>query len=168
MTTDYKEYLTTWITDVLSQPQGLLNSFPTCPFAKKALVDNKVQFLKSDDYVADIDSLFNNWDEQYDVAVVVCPDDVDANKFVDDVKAINESALPRGFVCLEDHVGIPETLHHLSFNNGKFNIILCQRTEGLNEASRALARANYYINWPDELYDDVVRWRFESLSQAAE
>ena len=166
MTTDYEEYLKTWITDVLSQPQGLLNSFPTCPFAKKALVDNKVLFLKTDDYVADIANMFDNWNDQYDVAIAVCPDTVDADTFVKDVAQLNETYLSKGFACLEDHVDIPETLHTITFNNGKYNIILCQRVEGLNAASRMLARSNYYINWPDELYDEVVRWRFESLSQA--
>jgi len=70
--------------------------------------------------------------------------------------------LPQDLVLLEDHVSIEESFHGIKFNNGKYNIVIVQRLHSINEASRSLERGGYYINWNDDMYNDVVRWRFES------
>jgi len=67
------------------------------------------------------------------------------------------------FIRTSDYnTDIPEKLALWNDNNGKYNIVIAQRLHSINEASRSLARDGYYINWSDALYDDVVRWRFES------
>jgi len=156
------DYLKEWILDFLSKPQELLNGFPPCPYAKKALIDNKIIFCKSEDYVTDIPTMMDNWDDSYDVLVCIVPDDVDANTFIKDVSNINNLYQNKGFVCLEDHKDIIEQFHSLSFNNGKYNIIVCQRSEKLKDATEVLQSKGYYNNWPKELYDDVVAWRLNS------
>jgi hypothetical protein len=158
MTTEF-EYLKEWILNFLSTPQKLLNGFPPCPYAKKALIDNKVMFFKSVDYVKDIEHLFNNWDDQYDVAVCVVPDDTDTVEFVDAVNKLNERYVDKGFGCLEDHKEIAENFHDLQFNNGRYNIILCQRLDKINDAAEKLLSKGYYKNWSKEMYDEVVTWR---------
>ena len=70
--------------------------------------------------------------------------------------------LDENLVLLEDHTKIDEPFHGIKFNNGKYNIVIAQRLKSINEASTHLARKGYYINWSDDMYNDVVRWRFES------
>lgn len=158
MTTEF-DYIKDWILNFLSTPQPLLNGFPPCPYARKALIDNKIKFFKSSDYVNDICDLFDNWDEAIDVAVCVVPDEEDSILFVSNASKINELYLSKGFGVLEDHIKIPELFFNLSFNNGKHNIILCQRIEKLNTAAAQLLSKGYYDNWPKDMYDDVVSWR---------
>jgi len=102
------------------------------------------------------------WNDSDHAVLFVCDDDIDPIKFVKDIKQLNKQFLPQDLVLLEDHVSIEEPFHGIKFNNGKYNIVIAQRLHSINEASRSLARDGYYINWSDALYDDVVRWRFES------
>lgn len=162
VTTEYKEYLTKWVEDVLSVPHDLLNSLPICPFARKAILDNRVNFVRTSDYNKDIESLLQSWDDSTHALIFVCDEDIDAVQFAEDVKELNKKFLPKDLVLLEDHVDIEEPFHGIKFNNGKYNIVIAQRLHSINEASRSLERSGYYINWSDELYNDVVRWRFES------
>lgn len=155
-------YLKKWILDYLDRPQSLLNNLPICPFAKNALINEKILFIQSIDYVNDIESLFSNWDETYDVAVVVIPYTVTATDLIQAMKDLNNKWLPSGYCCLEDHLDIPEDFHSIKFNNGKYNIVLCQKTCKLNEASAYLKEKGYYKNWTKEMYDDVVSWRWSS------
>jgi hypothetical protein len=164
MITDYEKYLSDWIDNVLSKPESILNNLPSCPYARAALKENKVKFQRSKNYIKDIDHLFDSWNTEIDVVVLVLDDDVDPTKLVEDVKTINEKYVPLGFGCLEDHVSILETLDTLIFNNGKYNLILCQPLDKLNKAAEALKSKGYYKNWSEEFYDSVVSWRFPKTS----
>jgi hypothetical protein len=157
---EYKEYLTTWAVETLSVPNELLNSLPICPFAKSAMLDGYIDIVKVDDYVLEIKETLSNWNDKFQAVIFVCADDVDAGEFVESVKRLNSEFMPRDLVLLEDHKDIKENFHGIPFNNGRYNIVIAQRLHKINEASRSLDRKGYYINWSDEMYDDVVRWRF--------
>ncbi len=161
MTTEYEKFLTKWVEEVLSVPHDLLNSLPICPFAKKAILDNQVKFIRTSNYIEDISNNLDNWDDNNHAVLFVCDDDVDPAEFVSNIKKLNLKYLEQNLVLLEDHTKIEEPFHGIKFNNGKYNIVIVQRLHSINEASRQLARKGYYINWSDDLYDDVVRWRFE-------
>jgi hypothetical protein len=152
--TESEQYLRSWIDEFLSKPDALLNGLPPCPYARKA----KIKFVETDNYIFDITQCLENWSAEYDVVGFVCGD-VEPASFVLDVRCLNDYWLSRGFVCLEDHKDIPEVFHHLNFNNGRYNLILVQRTEKLNAASKQLTDAGYYKNWSKNLYNDVVAWR---------
>lgn len=164
MTTDYEQYLTNWIVNDLSKPEPALNNLPRCPFAKSALLNDKIRFQKSKDYVRDIDQIFSNWDDKIDVVILVCDDDIDPIRFSEDVSKINEKYVPIGYGCLEDHVAVSETVGDISFNNGKYNLILCQPLEKLNAASEYLKPLGYYKHWDKDYFDSVVSWRLPKSS----
>lgn len=163
MITEY-DFLKSWILKFLSTPQKMLNGFPPCPYAKKVLIDNKIKFFKSENYLQDISSLFDAWDDSYEVAICIVPDDENCEEFVKNTDQLNKIYLPNGFACLEDHKDIPENFFDISFNNGRYNIILCQRIEKINDASKTLLNKGYFDNWTKEMYDQVVSWRFETTS----
>lgn len=151
---DSEKYLRQWITDFLDRPDALLNDLPPCPYAGKA----KILFLEVDDYVKEINKQLDTWNDLYDIICFVCGE-IDAGKFVNDVKYLNDHWMPRGFVCLEDHKEIPESFYHMDFRNGRYNIILVQRLEKINDASKKLMAVGYYKNWNADLYNNVVAWR---------
>jgi hypothetical protein len=158
MITECKEFLSQWIINFLSTPQSILEGYPPCPYARKALVDNKINFLSSSNYVQVISQEVAGWDNSYDVLLVECGA-VNKDTFVKDVDIINTEILAKGFVALEDHVEIEEPLHHLDFRNGKYNIILVQRLDKINQASASLKKLGYYNNWSNDMIDSVVTWR---------
>lgn len=159
MTTESKKYLESWIKGFLSTPHPLLSNFPPCPYAKKALADNKIKFVTSENYITIVENAVTAWEEQYDVLLVICGD-VNKDVFVNDVYNLNKKIMPLGFVALEDHIEIPEVLGELDFRNGMYNIVLVQKTSKINEASLKLKEIGYYKNWPTENLESVVNWRF--------
>lgn len=163
--TTASEYLKKWILGFLSQPQDLLNGFPPCPYAKKSLIENKIKFCSSVHYIKDICGAFDKWDDSVDVIIFIVPDDVDPTTFGNEIQKINEIYLNKGFVCLEDHKDIPEPFFDLYFNNGKYNIAICQKLEKINQAADILLKKGYYTNWSKEMYDQVVSWRERSSSK---
>lgn len=162
MTMDYEKYLIDWIEGFLSTPLDVFFGYPPCPFAKKALIENKIKFTKTEDFDNYIRKLLISWDNNVDVVCVICNEDIDSKYMVETVKKINIDFMPRGFICLEDHKLIPETINKISLNNGKYNIVLCQKLEKINNATKKLLNTKYYDNWPTDYFNEVVSWRFES------
>jgi hypothetical protein len=154
-----KEFLEKWILESLSKPHAILNDLPICPFAKNAYLENKVKILEVTDYVSEITSELTVWDDSYEVIVFVCPDDVVASDFTEQVESLNNKFTPHNLVLLEDHVELEEKINDLIFNNGKYNIVLVQRLDKLNQAAEKLHKTAYYANWPKEYYEQVVSWR---------
>jgi hypothetical protein len=159
MITDFEIYLRDWITNVLDKPQPWLNNLPSCPYAKQALINNRVDFRRSHSYVADVQKLFKNWDPQFDVVVLVCDTNISSAIFSQHVADLNKHYVPLGYACLEDHVDCVEKVKDIVFNNGKYNLILCQPLDKLNTASVHLDKQGYYTHWDKDYYDQVVSWR---------
>lgn len=158
MITECKEFLSNWIINFLSKPQEILSGYPPCPYARKALIENKINFLSASNYTQVILQEVSAWNNLYDVLLVECGN-IDKDTFVNDVADINIELLGKGFVALEDHVNIEEPLHHLDFRNGKYNIILVQRLDKINLASDSLKKLGYYNNWSSDMINSVVTWR---------
>jgi len=159
MTTDFEQYLRNWIVEILDKPQTWLNNLPSCPYAKKALINNRVDFRRSYTYVNDVEELFDNWNEQFDVVVLVCDDNIDSDMFSKHVAEINAKYVPLGYACLEDHIDCVESVKDIIFNNGRYNLILCQPLAKLNAATVQLQKQGYYQHWDKNYYDQVVGWR---------
>ena len=62
----------------------------------------------------------------------------------------------RGYVALEDHPDHVESVKDLVFNQGDYALILIQEADKLDKARKILAKQDYYKNWPQEYYEDVV------------
>jgi hypothetical protein len=154
-----KEFLAKWIVETLSQPHQILNDLPICPFAKNAYLENRVKIIEVTDYVTEITDQLTLWDDEYEVVVFVCPHDVPAAEFVENVGRLNEKFMPLNLVLLEDHIDLEEKIDELVFNNGKYNIILVQRLDKLNQAAEKLHKTAYYKHWPKDYYEQVVSWR---------
>ena len=71
MTTRHKkqtptEKIKTWISDFVTRPNPVFGNLPPCPFAQKAMIDGKVEFLELDG-VADYPTLYGHiWDFDFD------------------------------------------------------------------------------------------------------
>jgi hypothetical protein len=96
---------------------------------------------------------------QFDVVVLVCDDNISPDLFSQHVAEINNHYVPLGYACLEDHVGCVETVKDITFNNGRYNLILCQPLTKLNAATIQLEKQGYYKHWDKDYYDQVVSWR---------
>lgn len=158
MTTEFENYIREWILEDLSKPVGLLNNLPKCPFAKKALLDEKVKFFTaSQDLNYVVKEITKSWnDDKIEVAIIHLDWEVTATQMESIVNLYNKLYADKDFLLLDDHIDVEEKIEDIDFSNGRYNILLLQRKSKISQARNQLQKLNYYKNWPKEYYDEVV------------
>lgn len=152
-----------WIEDFVTQPNPVFGDLPPCPFARKAILDGKVEFRELDG-AADYGTLYAHiYDfdfEQKDVLVLIAgAKQFTAKQTKKLAKDLNTYYMPRDVVVLEDHPDIEESIAGVKLNNGMQTLFLVQRLSKLNKFSDILKAGPYYKNWPKKNLKDVVTWR---------
>lgn len=138
-----------WIDDFVSRPNPLLNNFPPCPFAKKAMMDNRVAVYKFKNW-DNISYVAADWDDSLDVAIWWFPADLPTEPMVKTKLQFNDVWSQHDMWLLMDHPAIHETVSGVDMNFGPAGLLLLQKLSKLNEASRHLQRQGYYDSWSKE------------------
>lgn len=157
-TMEFETYIKRWILEDLSKPVALLNNLPKCPYAKKALLDNKIKFYhvcKDLNFI--IQEIAKDWnDDTLEVAVIHLDWEISPNQLENIVVTYNVEYKDQDFLFLDDHVEVDETIKNINFNNGKYNLLLMQRRSKIEAARKQLQKLNYYKNWPEDYYKEVT------------
>lgn len=122
-----------WITHI-SIPRSELGGFSVCPYAKGA--DYKI--IKTDG--TDI-----NPPQDFELIVYMLPD----KYTIDDVTNIASkyNNIYPELVFLPDPKSQETFINGVQTNNGKYNLILCQRRGDLEKSRKSLQKTNYYTYW---------------------
>lgn len=153
----------TWISDFVTKPNPIFGDLPPCPFAQKAIIDNKVEFLELDG-VACYNTLYQHiWNFDFgekDVLVMIAqPDHFTADETTEIAQDLNSYFMSKDVVILEDHPKIPESVKHVKLNNGEYTLFLAQSLSKLNRFSRMLESGPYYKNWSKSYLRSVKGFR---------
>ena len=153
----------TWISDFVTKPNPIFGNLPPCPFAQKAIIDDKVTFLELDG-VACYNTLYQHiWDfdfEQKDVLVMIAsPDQFTAKETTDIARDLNKYFMSKDVVVLEDHPDIDESVGDVKLNNGEYVLFLAQGLSKLNRYSRMLESGPYYRKWSKSYLRSVKGFR---------
>ena len=161
-----KSDVSAWILDWVSVHNDKLGHVP-CPFAKQALVNDRIHWIVCDDAEHISNHLYALMELGLpkEVVVIGCArTDVTAKQLAKIVKHANHKwLLPGALVALEDHPDDPEVVAGESMNQGSWALVLVQETAKLNAASQMLQRQGYYDSWTQAQIDDVVSWRFNHI-----
>lgn len=161
------EEIKQWVEDFVSVKHKTLNIIP-CPFAKQALINDTIiyrEFVNEgvESLRHQLYELANSeWDDTKEVLVLYAnTNTMSSDDTSSCVLQFNNTCKHRGvdLVALEDHPDDPEVLNGVEMNFGKAILVLVQRLSKLNKASAILKKRGYYDNWPEENYNDVVKWR---------
>lgn len=157
-----KRKIADWIINFLDIPQETLNNIAPCPYAKNALLGQKINFVAGSDNIIDDMLVFHHsWDTNIDAVAIVYSKNIDVNRFVNSVDEVNQNYyIHSGLIALEDHPDIVEKIADIHFNNGDYAIILIQPAVKLRKASEILQRKDYYKNWTKQDLESVVSWRW--------
>lgn len=152
-----------WINNFVSKPNPVFGNLPPCPFARKAIVDNKVEFqemISTTDYATLYQTIFNfDW-ETKDVLCMILPHNhFDSQQTVDIAHDLNSYFMRRDIVILEDHPQIKERVNGVTLNNGEFILFLAQSLSKLNHFSQMLESGPYYKNWSKSYLESVKGFR---------
>ena len=157
-----KQDITAWINDFVSKPNALLNNFPPCPYARKAMLEQKVDIRTPEDVSVSyaIADTLQTWSDDLDVVMLIFdPTYYTADMFSSVVEKANET-IDKNFVLLDDHPDNLEDINGVMMNNGKYAIVFVQKTDKLAEGHEYLKQhTDYYDAWSQENLDDVVTWR---------
>ena len=168
MTTQHKKQTPTqtikkWISNFVTKPNPVFGDLPPCPFAQKAIVDGKVEFLELDG-IGEFGTIFTHiWDfdfDKKDVLVIIAePEQYNPKETVEIAEKLNRAFMPRDVVILEDHPRIQEKVKTVKLNNGHYTLFLAQRLSKLNRYSRMLEKGPYYRNWSKKYLNSVKNFR---------
>tara|TARA_Y100001970_G_C13976018_1_gene720666 strand:- start:247 stop:747 length:501 start_codon:yes stop_codon:yes gene_type:complete len=153
-----------WISEFVTKPNPVFGNLPPCPFAQKAILDDKVEFLELDG-VADYPTLYGhifNFDfETKDVLCMIAqPDHFTADETVKLAEDLNNHFMRDDIVVLEDHPEIKESVKEVQLNNGTYILFLVQSLSKLNKFADMLRNTDYYKNWDPNYEKEVTGpWR---------
>jgi hypothetical protein len=175
MTTQHRKHTPTetiqnWISDFVTKPNPIFGDLPPCPFAQKAMIDGKVEFLELDG-VAGYETLYGHiWNFDFDDKDVLCMiaerDHFTTRETTDIAHDLNKYWMPKDIVVLEDHPDIPEHVKHVKLNNGHYTLFLAQRLSKLNRFSKMLESGPYYKNWSKTYLESVKGFRDHSTDRS--
>ncbi len=157
------EFITQWIDDFVTKPNPVFGDLPPCPFARKAMLENKVKFLELDS-VADYATVYQHITEadfdEIDVLVQIAqPDHFSLKETKKIAEDLNNYFMSKDVVILEDHPEDPEHVGTVKLNNGSYTLILAQRLSKLNKFAKMLEAGPYYKNWSKDYLESVKGFR---------
>lgn len=137
------EHIQKWI-DYLSYPQDLLKGLAICPFAKKA----KFQIIKtkSSEIIPPSD--------KFEIIIYNVEDNITFNDLYNVCKRLNREY--PDLIFLPDHKERKTFIKTLATGNGKFNLVLCQRRDQLEQAREMLRKTDYYKYWSPEYLKEIM------------
>ena len=164
------ETIKTWISDFVTRPNPVFGNLPPCPFAQKAIIENKVSFLELDG-VAGYPTLYQHIleadFEEIDVLCMIAqPDQFTASETEKLAKDLNGYFMNRDVVVLEDHPDIDEHVKDVKLNNGDYILFLAQSLSKLNRFSKILEAGPYYRNWSKSYLESVKGFRDPAKSRS--
>lgn len=162
------EFIKGWIDNFVTKPNPVFGDLPPCPFARKAMLENKVKFLELDS-VADYPTVYQhiteaNFDEIDVLVQIAQPDHFTLKEIKKIAEDLNNYFMSKDVVVLEDHPEDPEHVGKVKLNNGAYTLILAQRLSKLNKFAKMLEAGPYYKNWSKDYLESVKGFR-EKKSQ---
>ncbi len=153
-----------WISEFVTKPNPVFGNLPPCPFAQKAIIENKVEFLELDG-VADYPTLYQHilevdFDEIDVLCMIAQPDQFTADETEKLARDLNSYFMDHDVVVLEDHPDTPESVKGVKLNNGEYILFLAQRLSKLNKFAKILEAGPYYKNWSKNYLESVKGFRY--------
>ena len=153
----------TWISNFVTKPNPIFGNLPPCPFAQKAILENKVEFLELNG-VACYNTLYQHiWNFDFDskdvLVMIAEPDQFTADETMQLAKDLNEYYMHKDVVILEDHPRIHERVKDVKLNNGEYILFLAQSLSRLTHFAKILESGPYYKNWSKSYLRSVKGFR---------
>jgi len=145
-----KAYLESWIENFLDKPHPAFGGYSPCPYAKKSLIDAKVEFIACNAHT--FPDKINI--KGYDVIVYIFEDEMSAEELTKKAEVFNTQN--PSLVALEDHPQEQEAVKDCVLNNGRYATIFIQDRQKLEKFRKNLKKTCYYENWSAEYLDEVI------------
>ena len=131
------EKIRTWLDEFVTKPNPVFGNLPPCPFARKAILDNKVHFIEMPP-ITTYSTLYQficeaDFEEIDVLCMIIEPDRLTAKETVELAHDLNQYFMSKDVVVLEDHPDIDERVKDVRLNNGEYILFLVQSLSKLNK-----------------------------------
>jgi len=157
-----KQDIDEWIINFLAIPNEKLNGWSPCPYAHAAINKKSYNTFIGYNLETDLDQIATYCLKPDEVVVIAYSKNQYSNPdaFFESIKEINDSSLTdKDLIALGDHPDTIEEVNGVNFNQGKYALVLVQNLNDLNNKSKKVAKAGFYINWPEEYLADIFLHR---------
>lgn len=137
------DHIQSWIND-LSSPRDELGGYSACPFAKSAVYEI-LQVDNENDIIPPSHS--------FELIIYVLPQTLSEDQLFE-ITSNLKIKYPQ-YIFLPDHYQRSTYVNGVQTNNGKFNLILCQWRNDLEETRNKLSRTKYYSFWNEEYLKEI-------------
>jgi len=153
------EEIMQWSETALEKPSPQFNNLPPCPYARKALMDEKVAILfKYDDSYQVLYSCISSFDDTFDLAIIAdinFDEDSDAfheyldqlNDVIADGMFIDKDVWVMGFHPNDEPSDFVQEIIFDYENDTEYSMIFVQRLSKLQEAADKLDKKGYYDSY---------------------
>ena len=165
----------------LEVPNQHLNGMPACPFAKKTWTDKKVLIKikqKNKWYKSQLNNHLSKLNfEKHEILIFCDPYyNYPTEAFQDIIDTYNNwynrkdiyfmGFHPKATPTLEEHAFLVDPGTQEVYDGTiEYSMMLIQKFSQLQEASDKLHKAGYYVNWPKEYYNEVVKSRYKTYNK---
>ena len=162
------EDILSWSKDFVELPNKHLGNVPTCPYAKKARLDNRIRIVeekKCEDLLSTIikecDDIKNSNNQ---ITIIGCIDiNITSDELVDYVHTLNHVYVPKDVYLMCHHPDDGEEEEPIEFledtdwyPENRFMMVLIQPFTELEQASEHLHRIGFYDGWTQDYYEGTV------------
>ena len=140
---NFKLEFLNWMTENI-EPKQKDVGFSICPYAKKARLQNKIQFIDCSD--GDLNKILNFNQKEYDICIVWLKDNI---KNVNKNLKYFENKNP-------DLLYMLSTKHSGNFVKNFTNCIFIQNKKDIENKRNYLMSLGYYKNWPSSYYEKII------------
>jgi len=156
------EEIMQWSTDALEKPSPYFNNLPPCPYARKALLRNKVSIVfKHEDSYQVLYSCMSQYDDTFDLIIIVdlCNNKTsdqfheyfdDLNEVISQGMFIDKDIWVMGFHPDDEPSDFVEDIEFDYEIDTEYCMIFVQRLSKLQEAADKLDKRGYYDSYDGE------------------
>lgn len=150
-----EENIIKWI-NIISENKDELNGFSVCPFAKKALQEEKIYISSIDDEpIFHIMKYIENlYDKEFEVIIFYNSNNSLTDSDLKIIINVLQKNMP-DIIFLKDHPDNPGYIGGIHTGNGVYPIILAQPKEKLYKAREKLKNTKYYEMWSEEYKNEI-------------
>jgi len=155
-----KEKIYEWIS-FIQIPQTNLDNFPICPYAKMAIINDKIQILSLEN-LEDVSKIIEAIDiEKYWVTILYFNEyqNFEEKELSDLTKELNQKFNKYDKIILENDPRNPFYINEVKTTFDHCFLFLIQSLSDLNQKSDLLKNTSYYKFWTKEGLNEVVNWR---------
>lgn len=142
-----RAHIRRWVDETLSVPSPLFNNLPPCPYAREALLNNRVDIRCVDgaELLGAVAKLQQTWDDKHELILLASdPATITPEALIAGIEGANPLFEASDLVCFFDHPRCEDPKYIVTSANGEYVLVGVQRLGNFLKAAKPLYKKKYF------------------------